>query len=101
MPPSRLSKRPWLRWATSTVRIQVHLFAAAAQLAQTRALFVDIDRDGGASLSDVAAALLDKQPELRGLVTISRWAVDHQFAPLDTVINERQEIALIPPVSGG
>lgn len=81
------------------LRIQVHLFAAAAQAAQARSVVVEVSPS--ATLADVATALRLGWPALASLIGVSRWAIDHQFASLDTVINEHQEIALIPPVSGG
>lgn len=81
------------------LRIQVHLFAAAAQLAQARSVVVEVST--GATLADVAAGLRFACPALTSLLGVSRWAVDHQFASIDTAIDEQQEIALIPPVSGG
>ena len=81
------------------MRIKVYLFAAAAQAVEARELEVDIAP--GAALGELAERLSDAQPQLRSLISISRWAIDHQFAPLETIISESQEIALIPPVSGG
>lgn len=81
------------------LRIPVHLFAAAAQFAQARTVVVEVSP--GATLGDVAVALRLQCPALASLIGVSRWAIDHQFASLDTVINEHREIALIPPVSGG
>lgn len=81
------------------LRIEVHLFAAAAQMAQCRAAFVEVNE--GAQLAQVASQLGEMYPTLKGLLAISRWAVDHQFASLDTLVTDQQEIALIPPISGG
>ena len=81
------------------MRIKVHLFAAAAQAAQARVL--EIDLASGATLADLAEQLGQACPQLRSLISISRWAVNQQFAALETTINATQEIALIPPVSGG
>lgn len=81
------------------MRIKVHLFAAAAQAVQAREL--EIELADGAQLAELGLRLGLAHPQLRSLISISRWAVDHQFASLETTINEAQEIALIPPVSGG
>ncbi len=81
------------------LRVEVHLFAAASQLAQTRSVVVEVP--SAATLADVATALGSACPALTGLIVMSRWAVNHEFASLDTRIAEHQEIALIPPVSGG
>ena len=62
---------------------------------------IAVEVDQAATLADLAQAVSDKCPELSSLISISRWAVDQQFATLTTPISDRQEIALIPPVSGG
>ena len=77
----------------------MHLFAAAAQTAGKRELTIEVEQ--GASLAEVARSLEHACPQLQSLLAISRWAVDHQFALPETVVTEEQEIALIPPVSGG
>ncbi len=79
--------------------VQVLLFASASQIVGQRQIVVEVDPS--ATLADLARSLADSLPELSSLIAISRWAVDQQFAPLNTPITDRQEIALIPPVSGG
>lgn len=75
------------------------MFAAAAQIAECRLAIVEVAE--GADLAHVAVALVNKYPQLKNLLAISRWAVDQEFAPLDSVVNEQHEVAMIPPVSGG
>ena len=40
-----------------------------------------------------------KYPIFKGMV--GRWAVNLNFVPENTLVNETDEIAWIPPVSGG
>ncbi len=54
-----------------------------------------------ADLQRLSEAMAEQVPELKSLLPISRWAVNHQFMPLSTPLAPGQEIALIPPVSGG
>lgn len=81
------------------MRIEILLFAGSAQLAGQRSICVELDAP--ATLADLAAALQAVAPQLSHLLPVSRWAVDQEFMPLSTKIAPGQEIALIPPVSGG
>jgi sulfur-carrier protein len=56
---------------------------------------------GSAGAADVLAAIRARHPAQSALIDRCRVAVDHQFVDAPAAINERSEIALIPPVSGG
>jgi sulfur-carrier protein len=81
------------------VQVEILLFASSAQLAGTRAITVEVDAP--ATVADLTAALERAAPQLSHLLPISRWAIDQQFVPTTATIQPGQEIALIPPVSGG
>ena len=76
------------------MRIGVRLFAGLRELAGTRATEVELPE--GATAADVwpALALGDEPP---GLLI----AVNKTYAPRDSVLAAGDEVALIPPVSGG
>lgn len=52
-----------------------------------------------------AIAILDfliaEHPELRPWRNLTRFGVNFQFAEPDTLLQDRDEVVLIPPVSGG
>ena len=79
--------------------ITILLFAGAAEILAQRSVSVQVQH--GATLADVAASLRAAYPQLASLLAISRWAVDHEFVPLSRLVAPEEEIALIPPVSGG
>ena len=76
------------------MRVAVRLFAGLRERAGTRALEVELP--DGASVADVwpALALGDEPP---GLLL----AVNHAYADRDAPLSDGDEVALIPPVSGG
>ncbi|MBI4437079.1 MAG: MoaD/ThiS family protein [Candidatus Omnitrophica bacterium] len=47
------------------------------------------------------AKLTEQDPGLGGLLSISRLAVNCEYASLDQVLQEGDEVAIILPVSGG
>jgi MoaE-MoaD fusion protein len=75
--------------------IEVLMFAAARDLAG--ACSVRVTLPAGAHVADLAAAL----PQLAGLWEKCRIAVNHEFADGERMLGEGDEVAVIPPVSGG
>jgi molybdopterin converting factor subunit 1 len=81
------------------MRITVKLFALAKELVGAPEVTVDLPVD-----ADVAAlrrVLAAQHPALASLTGHAMMAVDRQFARDETPLAPGQEVALIPPVSGG
>jgi molybdopterin synthase catalytic subunit/molybdopterin converting factor small subunit len=76
------------------MRVAVRLFAGLRELAGTRAL--ELDLPAGAVAADVWPAL-DLGEEPAGLLV----AINKSYAEPGTVLADGDEVALIPPVSGG
>ena len=76
------------------MKVAVRLFAGLRELAGTRA--VDLDLPDGAVAADVWPAL-DLGAEPPGLLL----AVNRSYADPDVALRDGDEVALIPPVSGG
>ena len=55
----------------------------------------------GATGRDLIARLIEQQPSLKPLIEVSCLAVNCEYVPFETVLQEGDEVALIPPVSGG
>jgi molybdopterin converting factor subunit 1 len=82
-----------------TFPLTVLLFAAARDLAGTDTATVALAP--GATVADLRAALARDFPALAALLAKSAVAVDHDFAEDDRVLVGGDEVAVIPPVSGG
>ena len=81
------------------VIVRVRLFASYREAAGAPTVEVSLrDGDGGEALW---AALVARYPTLGRLPVPSRYAINDEFVGGDTVLREHDEIALIPPVSGG
>jgi molybdopterin synthase catalytic subunit len=76
------------------VRVSVRLFAGLRERAGTGERVLELP--GGARVRDVWAAL-DLGDEPPGLL----YAVDKEYAEADRALTDGDEVALIPPVSGG
>jgi len=81
------------------VRVEVRLFAIAKELAGGPTVAVELAE--GASVGDLRRALGEAVPGLGDMLGGMRLAVGQEYVGDDVVIRDRDEVALIPPVSGG
>ena len=81
------------------MKIRVLLFA----LLRDRAGVADVELQLGpaATISDATRALAEKFPELKSFLPRVAYAVNQAYAKSDTALSDGDELALIPPVSGG
>jgi molybdopterin converting factor subunit 1 len=75
------------------------MFAAAREMAGASEAVVDLP--GGATLADLRSALADLHPRLAPLLGRSLVAINGQYADDACELQESDEVAVIPPVSGG
>jgi molybdopterin synthase catalytic subunit len=81
------------------IRVQVRLFAMQREAAGTKLLSVELAP--GATVEDAWAAAVDAVPKLAPGRASLRFAVNGRYASADTPLADGDEIACIPPVSGG
>ena len=81
------------------MNVRVKLFAVAKELAGCEAVTVDVP--AVAKIGDVRQAVEKKFPALQQVLRHAVWAVDAEYADDEMTVNERSDVALIPPVSGG
>ena len=81
------------------VRVRVRLFAMQRELAGTRA--VELALPAGATIEDAWAALVGRLPDLAPGRAALRFARNGGYASPDTPLGDGDEVAMIPPVSGG
>jgi MoaE-MoaD fusion protein len=81
------------------VRVRVRLFAIQRELAGTRE--VPLDLDDTATVADAWTALVAVYPALEPGRASVRFARNGEYADESTVLSEGDEVAMIPPVSGG
>ena len=81
------------------LRVHIRLFAMQRELAGTRS--VDVSLADDATIEDAWTALVDRFPVLAPGRPAVRFARNGAYAPADTVLADGDEVAMIPPVSGG
>lgn len=79
--------------------IHLRLFARARDLAGRDALIVELA--DAATVADLRCKLASDYPALSGLLERSALAVANDFAEDSRVLRANDEVALLPPVSGG
>ena len=81
------------------MKLEVKLFAVARQRVGADSVTIEVADD--ARVSDVRQALSQQYPALSDVMRLMMVAVATDYASDDTPLRPGQEIALIPPVSGG
>ena len=79
--------------------IRVRLFALLRDKAGTGEAALPLP--DGATVAAAAAELVARFPGIRGAVPRVMYAVNQEYAGADAVLRDGDELALIPPVSGG
>jgi MoaE-MoaD fusion protein len=85
--------------APSAVRIRVRLFAVQRELAGTRELSLELPE--GATIEDAWRALVERHPVLAPGRSSVRFARNGTYAEPAETLTDGDELAFIPPVSGG
>ena len=79
--------------------VNVLLFGAAADRAGTRQIEVPVG--GSTTLGELWPVLADRHPCLVPMRDTLAFAVNDEYARMDDLVSPGDEIAVLPPVSGG
>ncbi len=81
------------------MKVTVRLFATFREAAGKSESVSHVEP--GTTVSQLWNALQSEYPRLRPLGSISAFAVNGSYAPPATQLSDGDEVAFIPPVSGG
>lgn len=84
---------------TGMGKVRVRLFARLADVAGTRS--AEIDLGEGLTAGDAYHLLCRQHPDMDGLEGSLMYAVNAEYVPAEHPLQPGDELALIPPVSGG
>jgi molybdopterin converting factor subunit 1 len=79
--------------------IRVLLFGAAADRAGTRE--TELPADKGSTLAEIWPLLAERHPGLAPMRDTLAFAVNGEYARGDAGVSDGDEVAVLPPVSGG
>jgi molybdopterin synthase catalytic subunit len=80
-------------------RVRALLFARLREQAGTNS--AELELPAGATVRDVYEALRERFPRLEPQLTIVRPARNQEFANWEDAVADGDEVAFVPPVSGG
>ena len=81
------------------MKIRVLLFAILKDAAETGEVGLDVPE--GASVAEIRDTLARRFPAIGVYLPRVAFAVNRTYASIDTKLKAGDEVALIPPVSGG
>ena len=81
------------------MQIRILFFASYRELVGTGELHLSLPEPG--TVSDLISGLWDRGEPFSSLPAGPAVAVNQEFAGLDTVLHDGDEVAFIPPVAGG
>lgn len=81
------------------MRVLVKFFAVVEETVGCRETWVLLEEP--ATVADLQRQLEDLFPSLRNISHSLAFAVNQEYAHPETVLAEGDEVALIPPISGG
>ena len=81
------------------MHITVKLFAILREKVGVGEIRLSLRED--ATASEALEAFAKQYPQTRSHLTRTAMAVNQEYATLETVLKDGDELALIPPVSGG
>jgi sulfur-carrier protein len=84
---------------TPQIKVKVKLFSIYQEVFETSELDLAIAKK--TSVKDVLTLLIEQKPQLAKWQEVTRFGVNLQFVKPDTLLNDGDEVVLIPPVSGG
>lgn len=79
--------------------VKIRLFARLSELAGTRETELEIGE--GLTVADAYDLLSDRYPDIAGLRANVMYAVNSEYVTPSQPLSPGDELALIPPVSGG
>ena len=81
------------------MRVNVKLFARLRELVGTGELTLEVP--GGGTVADVWAALVAAHPAASAYARSMSCAVNLDYARMTAAVSDGDEVAFLPPVSGG
>ena len=84
---------------TSTVRISILYFATVKDATGIRMESINLSKD--TSIREMLSKISIIYPKLKHILNNIQISVNYRIVDLNTVLKEGDEVALLPPISGG
>lgn len=96
---ARLSPASADQAQSKAIAVWVRLFAGAAEAAGRREARLTVQ--AGTTIEALFDSLVRDHPRLGPMKPSLRFALNQEFVGLDQILQDGDEVAVIPPVSGG
>jgi MoaE-MoaD fusion protein len=83
----------------STIRISILYFATVKDATGIRMELIDLSND--TSIREMLSKISIIYPKLKHILNNIQISVNYRIVDLNTVLKEGDELALLPPISGG
>jgi len=81
------------------MHVRARFFAAHRE--RTKIGHVSVELPEGTMVRGLVERVAERFPEIAPMLGTTRYAVNREYAPLTTVLQNGDEVAFIPPVAGG
>ena len=79
--------------------VRVRLFASLREIVGSEEL--DLEPEEGTTVSALWEQILDEHPDLSRYRNAIQFAVNQDFVSGESLLKDKDEVAFLPPVSGG
>jgi molybdopterin synthase sulfur carrier subunit len=83
----------------NSINVTVKLFAIYQEVYQQEEIILSTQEK--TPISEILNTIIEEKPVLKKWRNLTRFAVNFDFVDEDYILQDGDEIALIPPVSGG
>jgi len=81
------------------LKVKILYFASLKDKVKKSYEYLDIKE--GSSIRELKELLIEKYPEIKDILDKSMVAVNESYVEKDTILNNNDTVAFIPPVGGG
>ena len=81
------------------MNIRLRLFAVSKEIAGSDV--IELALPDSATIAELKTALIERHPQFEAIVNSLAFAINQEYATDATTIHPHDELACIPPVSGG
>lgn len=84
---------------TSQIRITILYFASVKDATGLRMEAIELPRD--TSIEKLLTKISLTYPNIQSILNIIQISVNYKMVHMDTILKDGDEVALLPPISGG
>ncbi|TDJ03903.1 MAG: MoaD/ThiS family protein [Caldithrix sp.] len=81
------------------MKVTLRLFGQLRELAECDEAEIEIKE--GTKIGDLVWLVGERFPNMRQHLKVVSFSIDNDYASKETVLNEGNEVSLLPPISGG